>query len=197
VTVTIKSLRGLLCLRRLGVAAAAVFLLSALPLPGGLSLSAAKDESSFKEGEIKAAFVYNFAKFVEWPSGAFKDVQSPFTICVLGKHPFGNALDSLGQKSVGNRKIDVRFVQDPSDIEKCHILFISASERNSLPQILKQAKNDRTLTVSDMKGFSEAGGIITLVSTGEKMVFEVNLTAASQTSLKISSKLLQLGKVVK
>jgi hypothetical protein len=197
VTVNTKSLRGLLCLRRLGVAAAAVFLLSALPLPGGLSLSAAKDESSYKEGEIKAAFVYNFAKFVEWPADSFRDNRSSLSICVLGKHPFGNALDNLGQKTVGNRKIDVRFVQDPSDIEKCHILFISSSEKNSLSQILKQVKNDRTLTVSDMKGFSEAGGIITLVSAGEKMTFEVNLAVANQTSLKISSKLLQLGKVVR
>jgi len=146
---------------------------------------------------IKAAFLYNFAKFVEWPVDAFADDQTPLTLGILGKDPFGDALETIRDKSVGGRRLEIKRSKTIQDLEKCHILFISGSEKNRVKMIFNGLKGSNTLTVGDMESFAQRGGIINFISVDKKIRFEINVDAAMQTGLKISSKLLKLARIIK
>jgi YfiR/HmsC-like len=174
-----------------------VMILMTLLVSGVIGGTTKSFADSLQEYQIKAAFLYNFAKFVEWPATAFKDAQSPLTLCILGKDPFGDALDSLREKTIEGRRLVIRRVSKIEEADKCHILFVSASEKDSLSHILKVTRSWNVLTVGDTKGFAESGVVINIISIGNKMGFEINLDAAEHTSLKISSKLLKLGKIIK
>lgn len=145
------------------------------------------------EYEVKAAYLYNFAKFTDWPPEAFSGENSPVVFCVLGKSPFGSALDSLASKTVANRKVVVRYVGRVEDIKECHILYVAASEKPRLAHILASLPVSAVLTVSDIKDFSRAGGMIGLVTQEEKVRFQINLKAAQRARLRLSSKLLKLA----
>jgi hypothetical protein len=155
----------------------------------------AQAERQFEEYQVKAAFLYNFAKFVEWPTGTFNDSSSPIKICVLGKDPFGEALNSLRTKNIGPRKLIIERLRRGDSPQKCHILFISDSEKNNLPEILKSVKKWSVLTVGDMKGFVHSGGIINFISNGSQVSFEINVDAAERSKLKVSSQLLQVANI--
>jgi len=157
--------------------------------------SHAQAESQFEEYQVKAAFLYNFAKFIEWPSNAFHDPDSPIRICVLGKDPFGEALDSIKNKNVGARKLVIERLRRSDSLDKCQLLFISDSEKNNLPEILKGVKKWPVLTVGDMQGFIQSGGIISFVSKGNQVSFEINLDAVERSKIKVSSQLLQVGSI--
>lgn len=169
---------------------AAVFVL-------GAPVDISAESKAAQEYEVKAAFLYNFTKFVEWPAEAFKDAQSPLAICVFGKDPFGEALDLLTGKTTGNRKIVIKRLTRLEDVEHCHLLFICISERERLPDILKTVEARKVLTVGDMMGFTEAGGAVNLVTSGNKITIEINADAAEKASLKISSKLLKLARIIR
>jgi len=145
---------------------------------------------------IKAAFLFNFAKFVEWPANAFKDDLSPINLCILGRDPFGPALDTLKDKTIRGRPIKIKRANKVDDIETCHILFISASEKGNLKQILDVLRNSYILTVSEIEGFTQMGGVINFIIVNKKVHFEINPAAAEQSRLKISSQLLKLAKIV-
>jgi len=147
------------------------------------------------EYQVKAAFLYNFLKFVDWPSDG---MSAPGTIClgVLGRDPFEGALDEVQGKSAKGRKVVVVRYRTIEEAKGCDLLFISASEKGRLPQILKQLQNSRLLTVADQEGFCEAGGMINLVSIKNRVGFDVNVAAASRVRLKISSQLLKLARTV-
>jgi hypothetical protein len=147
--------------------------------------------------KVKAAFLYNFTKFVEWPANAFKDAGDPVTLCILGSDPFGDALDSIKDKTVGGRKFAVRKSLNPESLKGCHIIFVSESERENLPAILIAVRNQHALTVGDMPGFAESGGVINLFIFENKIRFEINVDAAQRTGLTISSQLLKLARIVK
>lgn len=102
------------------------------------------------EYTVKAAFLYNFAKFVKWPADAFVEVRSPIVLGILGEDPFGSALDPIKQKTVGDRKIEIKRLDKLEDIKKCHVLFISQSQENDLDSIFAQLKGSNVLTVSDI-----------------------------------------------
>jgi hypothetical protein len=155
------------------------------------------ESSSVREYQIKAAFLYNFAKFVEWPAGLFVDDNSPIILCVIGYDPFGEALDVMREKTIGRRNILIKRVMDIEDLEECHILFISSSERRNLSQILRIIRNKSVLTVGDTKGFACSGVIINIASEENRLGFEINVDAAQRAHLKLSSKILKLGKIVK
>jgi hypothetical protein len=142
---------------------------------------------------LKAAFLYNFAKFVEWPEEAFSDGQGVMSICVLGEDPFGRALESIESKTVKGRKVMIRRSERLADLKGCHILFISRSKEKDLAQILTDLRDSNVLTVGDMADFAERGGIINFITAGKKLRFEINMEAAEQNGLKISSKLLKLA----
>ncbi|OPY83089.1 MAG: hypothetical protein A4E65_00725 [Syntrophorhabdus sp. PtaU1.Bin153] len=146
---------------------------------------------------VKTAFLYNFAKFIEWPPTVFGDKAEPLAICVVGQDCFGNTLRMLKNKTVEGRIIAVRKGVKTNDIDGCHVLFISGSEKENLQQILKAVRGVPVLTVGDTDGFARAGVMINLVPVGSRIGFEINLGAVEETPLKISSKLLKLGKTIR
>jgi hypothetical protein len=158
---------------------------------------AAWTQPAVSESDIKAAFLYNFTKFVEWPSAAFADARSPLKICVLGEDPFGKTLRALMDEEVGGRPLSLLRLDNLSNPAACHVLFISRSEKKRLPQILASLDDAPVLTVGDTPEFFEQGGIINFILEGSKVRFEINQEAAERAGIKISSKLLALARHVK
>jgi len=151
-------------------------------------------EAKPTEYQIKAAFLFNFAKFVQWPSAAFSGQTSPLVIGILGENPFHDDLARMIQnKSVDEHPLSVMEFHSPTDATHCHILFISNSERNRLPEIIKSLKGTSVLTVGEMAHFTESGGMINFFMDSTKIRFEINNEAAANAGLKISSKLLALA----
>lgn len=159
-------------------------------LPG----TAAASDPPFKEYEVKAAYLFNFGKFVEWPPRAFEKADSPVTICVLGRDPFGPALDELvSGKTVLDRPVAVRrFAKAPRPSD-CHILFLSASERPRQKAILAEVGGRPVLTVGDSEGFFGAGGIMAMRIEEDRIRFDVDLDAARRAGLRLNSQLLKLA----
>lgn len=149
------------------------------------------------EYQVKAAFLYNFAKFVEWPETAFSGSKAPLNICILGENPFNESLDDIRDKTVSGRPLSIRMNPGIEMLAQCHILFISASEKNRLSSIIHRLSNVRVLTVADMDGFTNAGGMIKLVMRDNKVSFDINLKSARLAGLKISSRLLKLANSVR
>ena len=149
-----------------------------------------------REYAIKIAFLYNFAKFVDWPPESFKNEAAPFVLGIVGADPFGPALETLKDKTVKGHKLVIRKFSRQENLENCHILFISGSEKGSLRPILSTLKNHSILTVSDIDRFTSQGGMIGLVTSGNNVGFEINLDTVQQSKLKFSSQLLKLAKIV-
>ena len=160
-------------------------------------LAVAATAQSASEYQVKAAFLYKFAKFVEWTPSAFRDAAAPLQICVFGRDPVGEELRSIThEKQVNGRKIEVRKVADFEQAKTCHILFIASSEKTQLKPILESLRATSVLTVGDTKGFVAQGGMINFVLENDRVEFEVNRKPADQAGLKISSKLLSVAKSV-
>jgi hypothetical protein len=158
---------------------------------------AARAEVAASEYDVKAAFLFNFTKFVEWPPAAFADEHSPLKLCVLGENPFGKALRVLMEDEVGGRKLTFVHLETVNNLETCHVLYVSRSERDRLPQVLAGLHGAPVLTVGDAPGFIDQGGMINFILEGSKVRFDVNQEAAEQAGIKISSRLLALAKHVK
>lgn len=149
-----------------------------------------------KEYQVKAAFLYNFAKFIQWPDSAFADEHTPLCIGTIGHDPFGEALDDIAAKTVQARPVEIRRFEDIQDIDFCHILFINLSEQEQLAPLLARLKGRSILTVSEIEHFAQAGGMVNFVVQGQKIRLEINPLSAEQAGLKISSKLLQLATII-
>jgi hypothetical protein len=148
------------------------------------------------EYQLKAAFLYNFAKFVEWPPDAFPDADAPIIVAVAGTDSFRNTMArAVENKLVHNRKISVTEWKQNEGIQKCQILFIGASTANP-GEILQATRGMPVLTVGESKEFARQGGMINFVLLEKKVRFEVNDKAAASAGLKISSKLLMLAQAV-
>ena len=148
------------------------------------------------EYPVKAAFLFNFAKFVEWPSDAFKSSEDPIAICVLGQDPFGSALEDLVRnKTVVNRTFVVRDVNNAQQASKCHIVFVSASERKRCRSLLGELKGRSILTVGEAEDFIENGGIINFKLKDARVRIEIDAGTAERARLRISSKLLSLAEI--
>ena len=162
---------------------------------GGLNLPAQTEISN--EYKVKAAFLYNFSQFVEWPEEAFPEAHTPMVIGVIGEDPFGAYLEEIvrGEK-VNNHPLVVKRYQRVEEIKTCHILFVSQSETKQLEQILAHLKDRRILTVGDVDGFARRGGMIRFVTEKNKIRFGVNLEAAKSANLTISSKLLRAAEII-
>jgi hypothetical protein len=145
------------------------------------------------ESQVKAAYLYNFGKFVRWQADHQLRPDS-LEICVLGKDPFGSVLDStVAGESIDGRKITVIRLAKVQDAERCNILFISTSEENRLSSILSAVQPFGPLTVSDIPSFAQRGGIIEFVAQKDKIRFEVNRFAAEQSHVMLSSELLKVA----
>jgi hypothetical protein len=150
--------------------------------------------STGSEYEQKAEFICNFAKFVRWPGD--EGEARPLQICILGKDPFGPALRMVADRTVRGRAVSFRVCPDIRGTENCHIVFVSASEKERVTAILTAFRPRPVLTVGDRPGFAVNGGMINLVHTGEQLRFEINTDAALQSGLHISSQLLKLARIV-
>ena len=153
--------------------------------------------AAFDEYQVKAAFLFNFAKFVEWPPGAFSSPSEPIGICVLGQNPFGSVLEeTVRGKVVANRTFVVLQNPDAQHVSKCHIVFVSASEGKHF-LILEELKNKRVLTISETDGVNWGGGVIGLSLKDGRVRIEIDPAAAERAGLRISSKLLGLAEIKK
>ncbi len=169
-----------------------------IAVPLLLTAAPAQDDTAAGEYEIKAAFLYNFAKFVEWPDGAFPAADSPIRLGVLGKDPFGEILDrTLKGRKVGGRGFQIERFDDVEKIKSCHIAFIPASCKDRMEAALESLKCRPVLAVGETPGFARSGGIINFFLQENKVRFEINPDAAARADLKISSKLLHLARVVR
>ena len=158
--------------------------------------SARSQSPTAGEYQVKAAFLYNFAKFVEWPPGSFSNASAPLQICVFGRDPFGDELRTItSEKTVNGHRLEVRHVADLQHARSCHILFVASSE-TPVKLILEGLRGASVLTVGDSKGFAEQGGMISFVLENDRVQFEVSRKAADEAGLKISSKLLSVAKLV-
>lgn len=146
--------------------------------------------SVLTEYEVKAAFLYQFTKFIEWPGG---NPSGNFGLCIMGNDPFGKILNELDNEPVGGQKVEVRRIRGPEDADGCRMIFISPSEADRMSRILNGLKKSPVLTVSEVSGFLQDGGIINFVKQGNKIRFEINLKDAEKAGIKISSKLLSLA----
>jgi hypothetical protein len=158
------------------------------------SLQAGGDWVPIGEYQLKAVFLFNFAKFVEWPPQALADPRDPFTICVWGDNPFGSSLDdAVRGKTVANRSIAIHLISSPQQARTCQILFVSASERKRMHGLLDTLKNSCVLTVGDTDDFTAMGGIVQFKVKDARVGIEIDVEAAGRANLRISSKLLSLA----
>ena len=170
--------------RSIGIALAAMFLAAA--------------HGQIDEYQVKARFLCNFARYVEWPSESFKTANDPIMICILGSDPFGGALDqAVSGKEVDGRRFLVRPVSIiPPDLH-CHILFVPSSEGKRFASMAGSLEGHAILTIGEIYGFAADGAVINFRLEDGRVRFEINLGAAGRKHLRISSRLLSLAQAVK
>lgn len=148
---------------------------------------------SANEYQVKAAFILNFARFIEWPNDTLSGDQ--LVIGVIGEDPFGGALYQVASRGSANgRRLEVRRMKWGDNLRACHILFISSSEQRRTGQILDALRGSSVLTIGETSEFNRSGGIIKFFIQDNKVLFEINANAAAQARLKVSSKLMALSK---
>ena len=153
-------------------------------------------QTSTVEYQIKAAFLYNFAKFVDWPPQAFAGTGDPFAFCVAGD-AFAGALEKvLNAETLNGRRLVVRRIAPADKLQACQIIYVASSESGRYPQITTLG-NSPVLTVGETEDFIDSGGMIRFVETGHRIQFQINTEAAERASLKLSSKLLRLAEIVR
>ena len=147
--------------------------------------------------EVKAAFLFNFAKFIEWSPGAFATPRSPFVVCVLGPDPFGNILDNtLQKKTIGDRAFTVERLKDKADVRHCHMVFVSYLESAHLAEIVESLRGAHVLLAGESNKFAVSGGTIEFTLEDNHVHLTINTDAANRSGLKFSSKLLALATIV-
>ena len=150
------------------------------------------------EYKVKAAFIYNFAKFLVWPAKVFNGPADPVSICILGDDPFHGALEqATSGKSVEGRGFSVRHLSNTDSGSNCQILFVSASGRKRFHALAENLKSGSVLSIGESPGFAAEGGILNFKVESGRVRFEINVQAAEQQQLQISSKLLSLAEIVK
>ncbi len=161
-----------------------------------LPLAAPAQMHEASEYEVKAAFIYNFANFVEWPEGALAP-DSTLNICLLGDDPFVKLFDSITGQVMGKRKVVIKRAASLKDIKPCRVLFIASSEKARLKEITGLARANNILTIGDTEGFAKKGLTINLFMDKGKVRFEINPEAAKQAGLRVSPRLLDLARIVR
>jgi hypothetical protein len=168
-------------------------LLSAIALAIGLN-EPALAQGTLAEPQAKAAFVLNFARYIEWPERAFASRESPLLICLLGHDSIGGALTALQDRQVQGRLVAVRLLNGVDETRPCQVLYIGASEARRLTLVLRALAGQAVLTVSDADGFIDVGGAIGIVQGDGRLQFEVNRDSLEQAQLRASSNLLKLAR---
>jgi len=163
----------------------------------GKCLAAEPPEQPFDEYRVKAAFLYNFAKFVEWPAESFQGALAPFAICVLGRDPFGRSLeDTVAGRTIDGRSFVVRHIVSVKQAAGCQVLFIGGDQNKRVAPILAEIATPGVLTVGESDSGASAGAIISFILAAGKVRFAINAAAAEREKLRISSRLLSLAVAV-
>ncbi len=161
------------------------------------ALTAQVVRQTARETSVKAAFLYRFTHFAEWPPEAMGGKGDPITMCVTGRDELAEGLEHAveGRKS-RNRPLVVRRVDGTEGAAGCHVLFIGWSDLEAIDRILGELASQPTLTVGDVQGFARRGGMINLMRDGKRMRFEINRGAAERARIQLSSQLLKLAQIV-
>jgi hypothetical protein len=160
--------------------------------------AAAPEEAVFKEHQVKAAFVFNFVKFVEWPTNAFADESAPIQIGVAGNATMVAALDAaIKGKEVGGRELAVRRVETPEQASEVNVLFLGADVDAGLTTWLAAASKTNVLTIGESEVFRKSDGMIAFVWQGDRLRFEINVAEADRAKLRVSAQLLKLASKVR
>lgn len=147
------------------------------------------------EYKVKAAYLYNFARFVDWPAtGPGSD--GPIRLCILGEDPFGEALEAIEGRSAQGRSMAVRRLAEVDGTERCHILYLGPSEAERADRVLEHLRGRSVLTVGDFEGFAQAGGMIGFVIRADTVRLQVNPSAVRSSGLRISAKLLEVSELI-
>jgi hypothetical protein len=147
------------------------------------------------EYELKAGVLYHIMEYVEWPKGAMSNNPASLHIGLIGQIPFADALEVLTGKTIQGRALIVKRISDPQAAASCQVLFIGASEKPRIPEIVAEVKDRPVLTVSEVEGFAEQGGMVNLLAGPNRIVMEINREVAGKARLSISSQLLKLATV--
>ena len=160
-------------------------------------LAAVTQAQSATEYQVKAAFLFNFAKFVDWPADAFAGADAPLQICVLGQDPFGHEFEEvIADKAVNGHRIEVIHPSGVPQAKACQIIFVASSDKRQVREILRNLRGASLLTVGDIAGFARMGGIINFVLDDGRVRFEINMKAAERAHLKVSARLLTVAKLL-
>jgi hypothetical protein len=158
----------------------------------------ASDGNSAKEQELKAAYIYNFAKFTTWPDSRFSSSTAPLVIGVMGSEPVATALATqVRNHSVNGRSVDVRLMTPDQDIGALHVLYIATANGETLPRLQHALPAPGLLTIGDSEKFLAAGGVIRFVIDGDRLQFQIDVTAAQRAQISLSSQLLMLARSVR
>ncbi|MCG8587667.1 MAG: YfiR family protein [Proteobacteria bacterium] len=169
-----------------------------LGISGLVVLAFARQASAVSEQELKAAFLFNFARFIEWPRDAFLSADAPFTIGVLRDDEFHAVIEEVVDgKKVRGRSVAVTHVGQPEEARGAHILFVPASQRAATPGVIEALEGSYVLTVADDENFSRRGGMVSFRRYDKKLRFDINETEARRSGLKISARLLALASQVR
>ncbi|MCU0892760.1 MAG: YfiR family protein [Rhodospirillales bacterium] len=190
--VRVSTRRWLRSARRRTPRCTAALLALALTLPATTASAAIAQSAKDRELLLKAAFLYNFAKFVEWPAAAFASPGAPLTVCIHSREAFAVIVEAMGGKTVGNRPLSIVDGHGPAPTGACHITFIGANEPES-SYASHLAKSANALTVGERDRFTRTGGMVGLVTIDNKIRFEVNLRSSRAAGLRIQAALLRLA----
>ncbi len=158
-------------------------------------ISAALADAAVDEYKVKAAMIFNFAKFVDWPVGSFGS-DNRFTYCIAGKSPLSATMQQMQGKLIKERSVLVRHIDRPAEVSGCQVLFIAQSEGSHLSSYFLEASRSSSVTISDVEQFVDSGGIIGFTEEDNKIRFEINQETARKRGIKISSHLLGLARRV-
>jgi hypothetical protein len=149
------------------------------------------------EYQVKAVCLYNLTQFTDWPSNAFTSSDAPLVIGILGDDPFGKTIDQvINGEVVHGHPLVVKRLSADQDLRACHILFIGRSEKKHLPELFKKLEGSSVMSVGEVDGFAEQGGMVNLLIPEKTVKIEINQSVVEQAHLQISSKLLKLAHLV-
>jgi hypothetical protein len=152
---------------------------------------------TLNEDQIKAGYLFNFTRFVEWPAQAFATATSPMIVCVVGDSPLTNLLtDAAAGKVVNGRTVSVKPLKASDEFRGCNLLFVGSAQARGAERILERLKEMSVLSVGEAPGFAEAGGVINFFTQDNKVKVEINLDAATHSNLKINAKLIAVSRLV-
>lgn len=153
-------------------------------------------DNGLSEYQVKAAFIYNFAKYLEWPAESFATKDAPIQLCLVGRDVFGAPLAAIEGRKAQGRELRVRRGVAGDEIRTCHIAFVTYTEERRVAALLAQAAGFPVLTMSDIEDFAQSGGAVGFVNADQRVQFEINLQTLQRSNLRLSSEVLKLARVV-